>query len=118
MEMFAVGRFSDDPARMRDFYRDVVGLSDDVPDLGNPFMAAGTPLYVGAEHSEVHGPAKEPARILLNFFVADLAAEQARIEGHGVSFIRTAGREYWGGVISTFPDPDGNYLQLIEFSPG
>ena len=49
--------------------------------------------------------------------VADLAAEQKRIEGQGVKFIRSAGREEWGGVISTFADPDENYLQLIEFQP-
>jgi hypothetical protein len=33
-------------------------------------------------------------------------------------FIRTQGREDWGGVISTFLDPNGNYLQMIEFNPG
>lgn len=34
-----------------------------------------------------------------------------------MTFIRTAGREPWGGVISTFADADGNYCQLIEFRP-
>ena len=80
------------------------------------FDVAGAALLVDG-HSEVHGPAKEPQRVLINFFVADLAAEQGRLEGLGVEFIRTAGREFWGGVISTFLDPDGNYCQLIEFSP-
>jgi len=69
-------------------------------------------------HSEIHGPTKEPPRVLLNLMVDDLAAEQSRLEGQGVRFIRTAGREYWGGVISTFLDPDGNYIQLIEYKPG
>ena len=49
--------------------------------------------------------------------VDDLVAEQRRIEGHGVKFIRTAGREYWGGIISAFPDPDGNLVQLWEYKP-
>jgi predicted enzyme related to lactoylglutathione lyase len=115
-DFFAVQRTSDNPERLKTFYRDVVGLSDDHPELGSPFMAGAAPIYVG-EHSEVQGPAKEPARVLFNLFVADLAAEQKRIEGHGVKFLRSAGREYWGGVISTFADPDGNYLQLIEFKP-
>ncbi|MEO8540430.1 MAG: VOC family protein [bacterium] len=114
LEMFALMRTSEDPERMREFYRNVVGLSDDFPDLGNPFMAGETSIYVGA-HSEVHGQAQEPPRVLLNLPVDDLAAEQKRIEGHGVKFIRTAGREAWGGVISTFVDPDGNFLQLMEF---
>ena len=50
-------------------------------------------------------------------FVDDLNAEQSRLESAGVEFIRTAGKEEWGGVISTFVDPDGNYGQLIEFTP-
>ena len=115
-EFFAIQRTTDNPDRLRAFYRDVVGLSDDHPELGSPFMAGATPIYMGA-HSEVRGPAQEAARVMLNLFVADLATEQKRIEGHGVKFLRSAGREYWGGVISTFADPDGNYLQLIEFKP-
>ena len=115
-EGFAVMRHSAEPERLKSFMRDVVGLSDNHPELGNPFIAGGTSIYIGA-HSDITGPAQEPARVMLNFFVGDLAAEQKRIEGHGVNFIRTAGREYWGGVISTFADPDGNYLQLIEFRP-
>ena len=35
----------------------------------------------------------------------------------GAKVIRDRGKEYWGGIISTFEDPDGNYFQLIEFSP-
>jgi len=116
LEMFALSRSSADPERMRYFYRNVVGLSDDFPDLGNPFMAGETSVYI-SPHSEVHGQAKEPPRVLLNLPVADLAAEQKRIESHGVKFIRTAGREEWGGVFSTFADPDGNYLQLMEYRP-
>jgi predicted enzyme related to lactoylglutathione lyase len=115
-EQFVISRYSDQPERLREFFRNVVGLSDDYPDLGNPFLAGGTSIYV-SEHSEVHGPTQEPARIMINFFIDDLAAEQARIEGHGVKFIRSAGREPWGGVISTFADPDGSYLQLIEMQP-
>ena len=115
-EMFAVSRSSEDADRLRAFFRDVVGLSDDHPDLGSPFIAGGTSIYI-SPHSDVHGPTQEPARFILNFFVDDLAAEQKRIEGHGVKFSRTAGRESWGGIISTFPDPDGNLLQLIEFKP-
>ena len=83
LEIFAVARTSADPERMRAFYRDVVGLSDNLPDLGNPFMAGETWMYI-SPHSETHGQAKEPARVLLNLPVADLAKEQKRIEGHGV----------------------------------
>jgi predicted enzyme related to lactoylglutathione lyase len=107
---------SADPARLGTFYRDVVGLPPN-PQIGEfAFDCAGTGLIIDG-HSETKGPAKEPQRVLIDFFVDDLAAEQKRLETAGVKFIRTAGREEWGGVISTFADPDGNYCQLIEYKP-
>ncbi len=116
VESFNINITSDDPERLTTFYRDVVGLPIH-PQMGDgAFEVAGAALLIDG-HSEIHGPAKEPQRVLINMFVADLAAEQTRLEEQGVTFIRTAGREFWGGVISTFPDPDGNYLQLIEFNP-
>ncbi|MGE0599497.1 MAG: VOC family protein [Dehalococcoidia bacterium] len=116
LEMFALTRSSEDADRLRTFFREVVGLNDDFPEMGNPFMAGETSVYV-SPHSEVHGPTQEPPRVLLNLVVKDLAAEQKRLEAQGVKFIRTAGKEPWGGVISTFIDPDGNYWQLMEYHP-
>ena len=107
---------SERPERLVAFYRDVVGLAPN-PQIGEAaFDAGGTPFLIDG-HSDTKGGTKEPQRVLINFFVDDLAAEQARLEGQGVKFIRTAGREEWGGVISTFLDPDGNYGQLIEYAP-
>ncbi len=108
---------SERPAELMRFYADVVGLPRH-PDVNreSTLVAAGMEI-VFDKHSDISGQAGHPARMLLNLFVDDLAAEQQRIESHGVPFIRSAGREYWGGVISTFADPDGNYVQLIEFKP-
>lgn len=107
---------SEKPEQLVSFYKDVVGL-EPRPEMGEgAFDAGGASFHIDG-HSETKGPTKEPQRVLVNFFVDDLAAEQKRIEGQGVTFIRTAGKEEWGGVISTFIDPDGNYCQLIEFKP-
>ena len=83
----------------------------------NAFNAGGTTFLIDG-HSEVSGKNSDPPRVLINFFVDDLTAEQARLESASVEFIRKAGKEEWGGVISTFVDPDGNYGQLIEFKQG
>ena len=107
---------SEDPDRLAAFYADTVGLPKN-PDVGERAFTAGGTIFLIDGHSETKGAAKEPHRMLINFFVDDLAAEQRRLEGQGVRFIRTAGREQWGGVISTFLDPDGNYCQLIQFRP-
>jgi len=108
---------SEHPDELMRFYNDVVGLPRH-PDSNreSTLVAAGIEL-VFDRHSGISGAAPQPARMLLNLFVDDLAGEQERIESHGVPFIRSAGREPWGGVISTFADPDGNYVQLIEFRP-
>jgi predicted enzyme related to lactoylglutathione lyase len=113
---FNINLTSEQPDALNAFYRDVIGLPEKPEAEGGGFGAGGATIFIDG-HSETKGPAKEPQRMLINFFVQGLEAEQARLEAQGVRFIRTAGREYWGGVISTFLDPDGNYCQLIEFRP-
>lgn len=113
VEEFTVNLTSAQPEALIAFYRDVVGLPPHPAHPNRAFAVAGATLRITG-HAEIRGPAREPARVLLNFFVADLAAEQARLEAAGVTFLRSAGREAWGGLISTFTDPDGNYCQLIE----
>jgi len=109
---------SERPERLVAFYRDVVGLPPHPDSNRESTLIAGGAEVVFDGHSETKGPAKEPQRVLINFFVDDLAAEQSRLEKQGVKFIRSAGKEEWGGVISTFLDPDGNYGQIIEYQPG
>ncbi|MCH7812265.1 MAG: VOC family protein [Chloroflexi bacterium] len=113
---FLLNVTSEDPARLGAFYRDVVALPPN-PDIGENAFNLNGAMFMIDGHSETKGQAKEPHRVLIDFFVDDLAAEQSRLEGRGVKFIRTAGKEEWGGVISTFLDPDGNFCQLIEYKP-
>jgi predicted enzyme related to lactoylglutathione lyase len=108
---------TDDPDRMFAFYRDIVGLAPN-PEMGVHTVMAGTVALGFDTHSATKGPVKEPSRMMIDLFVDDLAGEEARMEAAGVKFIRKQGREEWGGVISTFIDPDGNYGQIIGFNPG
>jgi predicted enzyme related to lactoylglutathione lyase len=109
---FGINLTSEHPDRLRAFYADVVGLSRR-PDMGDGAFAMGAATLFVDGHSETKGAAKEPQRYLLDLFVGDVAAEQSRLEAAGVRFIRKQGKEEWGGVISTFVDPDGNYVQII-----
>lgn len=116
VSQFIVNVNSEDPNRLGTFYRDIVGLAPQ-PQIGeNAFDVAGATFIIDG-HSEVSGANQDPPRVLIDFFVGNLTAEQKRLEAAGVKFIRTAGKEEWGGVISTFVDPDGNYGQLIEYQP-
>jgi|CXWL01.1.fsa_nt_gi predicted enzyme related to lactoylglutathione lyase len=116
LDQFALNITSQDPERLNVFYRDVVGLEKNTEMGEHAYAMGGATLFIDG-HAHTKGPAQEPHRYLLDFFVGDIEAEQARLESAGVRFIRDKGREDWGGVISTFEDPDGNYVQLIEFKP-
>ncbi len=112
---FNINITSEQPERLTEFYRDVVGLP--MNERGDAFLVGPEAQILIDGHSETKGSAKEPQRVLINMFVEDIAKEQAALEAKGVKFIRDKGKEYWGGTISTFTDPDGNYLQLLEFKP-
>lgn len=116
LQNFIVSISSADPERLMAFYRDVVGLKlrDDMGP--NTFDVCGIAFGIG-EHSEITGATKEPARVLFTLWVDDVAAEEARLDAAGVRFIRRQGKEYWGGVISTFADPDGNLMQIMQLVP-
>ena len=114
---FFIQLASPDRERLYAFYRDVIQLparENMGPD--NFALASETTLAI-VEHSEVSGPAREPARVTLDFWVDDIESEQAKLEAAGVKFTRDMGLEFWGGIISTFNDPDGNILQLIQYRP-
>ena len=108
---------SEQPEAMLSFYRDVVGIPAHPDPNRMSTLVAGETEIVFDSHSDVQGRSPQPERILVNFFVDDVRAEEQRMRAAGVTFIRSAGREEWGGVISTFVDPDGNYAQIIEFRP-
>lgn len=107
---------SSDPRRLFSFYRDVVQLTPQ-PEMGQAFALGPAGHLHIVEHSAVSGAAKEPARAILDLHVGNIDAEHARLEAAGVTFSRSKGVEFWGGIISTFADPDGNIVQLIEHRP-
>ena len=108
---------SQDPGRLLAFYRDIVQLPVDetVGDHALKLGAGGTLFLV--DHAQVSGPTREPARAILDLHLSGLDAEHDRLAAAGVKFTREKGDEYWGGVISTFNDSDGNTVQIIEFRP-
>ncbi len=112
---FNISITTEQPDVLRAFYKDTVGLPVN-EQVGGFMVGPNAMLLIGA-HSETKGRAKEPQRVLINFMVASIDKEQAALEARGVKFMRDKGREEWGRTISTFQDPDGNYLQLIQYKP-
>jgi predicted enzyme related to lactoylglutathione lyase len=102
---------------MAAFYEKVFGRPADMQEEGDSGWQVGSCFLVVAEHSEVHGPAKEPARIILNLETTEVQAEFARLKGLGVTVIKEP-YDMGGLQVATLADPDGNFVQLMSpFNP-
>ncbi len=77
------------------------------------FEFGGVQFFIES-HSEVSGPAKEPARCIINLDVDDAGALNDHLRDLGAVFIRKLAQEPFG-LIATVADPDGNYVQIIEW---
>ena len=49
-----------------------------------------------------------------SFAVADIQARQRELADRGVPFQSAPELQAWGGWLTTFEDPDGNELQLVQ----
>ena len=108
---------SDNPERLMKFYTEVVGLPKN-PDMGDGAVDAGGTTLGFDGHSKVtrcdEGAGARAHRLLRRGHRRGAEAPRGgRREVHPQS----QGKEYWGGIISTFTDPDGNLVQLIEYRP-
>ena len=106
--------WTEDVERLASFYRQVLGLT---PHSVRPHFVAfrwgDVRLSVGY-HDGVHGPTREPFRVMVNLAVDDIHAAYEALKAKGVDFIRPPEQEHWGGWVATFQDPDGNVLQLLQ----
>ena len=99
------------PDRAAAWYRHALGLTD-----ADPLLTAG-----GVELRFTLGTADaantvEPARIILNFHVADIRTAEARLVALEAVWVRELERTRWG-IIGTVLDLDGNYVQIVEPTP-
>jgi predicted enzyme related to lactoylglutathione lyase len=95
---------------MKDWYRRVFWVKENA--MGA--FEFGPVQYFIETHSDVSGPTKEPARIVINLSVENARALEADFRAKGVRFIRPVEQESFG-LIGTVADPDGNYVQIIEW---
>ena len=107
--------------RAIDFYGQRLGLALKVD--GRPlgwcvFALDGVDLVV--ECVDADAPEDEQALVGrqtgLSLAVSDIRAEQDRLAARGVPFVAAPELQAWGGWLSGFEDPDGNELQLVQYS--
>lgn len=99
--------------KMATFYEALFERKADMVDGGWHGWQVGKGFLTIGDHSEIQGNAKEPQRIILNFETPLVQEEFDRIrEIEGATIIKEP-YDMAGGLVATFADPDGNYLQLM-----
>lgn len=101
---------SSQPEVMKDWYQRCFGVSQN--QMG-AFDFGPVQLFI-EPHSEVSGPAKEPARVIINLNVDDCRTLEKHLRSQNVRWVREVEQMPFG-LIGTVADPDGNYVQIIEW---
>ena len=98
---------------LAEFYEKVLGRPADMTEGGMAGWQVGNCFLNVMEHSEVHGQAKEPARIILNLETKGVQAEFERLKQMQITVIKEPYEISEGVWIATLADPDGNLIQLM-----
>ena len=111
--------FVRDLAAARRFYADGLGLPLRALDAARGyclFDAGNVELVV--EAVPVDAPAPEQARVGrctgLSFRVPSVHVAHQDLARRGVVFTAGPERQFWGGTLATFRDPDGNEFQIVQ----
>jgi predicted enzyme related to lactoylglutathione lyase len=106
-----------DARRLRDWYTAAFAPEGEGFREVSPSMFAGTFGDVGLlidGREDVADRNPEPGRVILNFHVDDAHATATRLDELGVTWL-VEPEERAEGVFGTLVDPDGNFIQIIEF---
>jgi predicted enzyme related to lactoylglutathione lyase len=95
---------------MKTWYRRAFGITEN--EMG-AFELGPVQLFV-EPHSEISGPTLEPARCIINLNVDDAQQLAEHLRQLGTKFVRDVEQEPFG-LIGTVADPDGNYVQIIQW---
>ena len=101
---------STDPDRLRSWYR--AAFAPDQPEQGA--LDVGGVLLVFDKRPEVADKNPEPVRMMVNFHVGDAHETVAHLNAIGVTWIAEL-EQRPSGFFATLLDPDGSYVQIIEF---
>jgi hypothetical protein len=98
------------PEELREWYRKVFAPDQE----GDGPIKLGRFLLVIEGREDVGEKSNEPGRFILNFHVDDFDTMAAQLHAAGVEWsVPVADRAT--AFFGTFADPDGNYLQIIQF---
>ena len=113
--------WSEDLNNLLPFYRDTLGMkaNQQTPDFVLLGDAGGEDYNVAylalGTHSEVKGKNADGPRHMVAVETDDVDAEFQRLKSAGVEFVEEP-TNFDALRIATCKDPEGNYVQMIQFS--
>jgi predicted enzyme related to lactoylglutathione lyase len=104
---------SADPDRLRSWYR--AAFAPDQPAQG-PLNVGGV-LLVFDKRTDIADKNPEPGRTVVNFHVEDAHKAETHLNSLGVMWLAEL-EQRPSGWFASLHDPDGSYIQIIEFAEG
>jgi predicted enzyme related to lactoylglutathione lyase len=109
---------SDDVRRLAEFYRSVLHFDGNIGDEYSSFETGGVVLSIFSTRGmEGMAPGSTAdagtGRWVVEFEVADVDAEYARLAGLGVGIVKRPTTQPWGLRSVWFRDPDGNIVNFF-----
>lgn len=122
MDLSTARIFVRDLARAREFYGVTLGLrlrAGGGSSAYSVFEAGRCELVV--EPVAADAPPEDQVLVGrftgLSFRVPSVHVTHQDLVAKGVRFTSPPERQFWGGVLATFSDPDGNELQIVQRDP-
>lgn len=104
-----------DPDRLASWYAAVLDPTTDTKVDDYRVLQFGSFHLLIDRRDDVGERSAEPARIILNFDVADARAIAARMDELQTEWLAEL-EDRDGSLFATALDPDGNYVQIIQLS--
>lgn len=106
--------FSPDPAKLRAFYEDVLELPVEWSDENIVILNTGS-CKIGIERNDPEEDLKSTCFLGISFDTDDIARTVETLKSRNVAFVGEPAKQYWGGTLAHFEDPDGNTITLVEY---
>jgi predicted enzyme related to lactoylglutathione lyase len=110
-KIYAVWTYVKDAEKSRSFYERVLGVQPRFQDGGWIEFDTGETTFAILERPKEKG-ALIPQKTRVMFQVGDIAAKENELKTQGIKIVNKMDEAY--GVILTFEDHDGNWLEFYE----
>ena len=106
--------FSSDPEKLRAFYENTLELSVERSDENIVIFNTGTCKF-GIERSDPGEDLNASCFLGISFDTDDISRAVETLNSRGVTITGEPTKQYWGGTLAHFEDPDENTVTLVEY---